>query len=409
MRRTRRNPWDAVLKVIQRLRAGGHVALLAGGCVRDRLLGHAPKDYDVVTDAVPERVLELFPRGRKVGAKFGVILVRQFGHDFEVATFRADGPYSNGRRPDAVRFGSDLDDARRRDFTVNGLFLDPIEDRIIDHVGGRKDIEARIVRTIGEPELRFAEDHLRMLRAVRFSARLGFTIEPETADAIRALAHNLGTISPERIWMELELILTDPTRAHGWELLIKAGLRSHLSTAWPPTPAADSTILARLSALSTEPITPALALASVLEGLDPTAVPAVCGSLRLSNKLSKTVQWLLASLQALHAEHTLDLAALKTLMADDAWADLLELFRADLAAKTLSPAPYDAIKARAEAIPKDRVAPPPLLDGDRLTAMGLEPGPRMGEILAAVYREQLNENLTTPQHAEALARQLIGE
>ncbi|MBU0718712.1 MAG: CCA tRNA nucleotidyltransferase, partial [Planctomycetes bacterium] len=181
----RHTAWDAALQIIKRLRAEGHTALLAGGCVRDRLLAQTPKDFDIVTDAPPERVKEIFPRARKVGAKFGVMLIRKYGFDTEVATFRSDGTYSNGRHPDQVTFSSDIEDAQRRDFTINGLFHDPIEDLVIDYVGGRADLEARILRTIGNPEQRFGEDHLRMLRAVRFASRLGFEIEPTTMAAIR--------------------------------------------------------------------------------------------------------------------------------------------------------------------------------------------------------------------------------
>jgi len=407
MSRRDRDPWDAAFEIIQRLRARGHVALLAGGCVRDRLLGVTPKDFDVVTDAVPERVLEMFPRARKVGAKFGVILVRRFGHDVEVATFRADGPYSDGRHPDSIKFGSDVEDARRRDFTINGLFMDPVDDRILDHVNGRTDIEAKIVRTIGDPDERFAEDHLRMLRAVRFAARLGFTIEPKTAQSIQRFADQLNTISPERVWMELELILAMPSRSRGWQLLMDTGLRAHLSTAWPLSPTADQAIIERLAALPAKPVAVSLALAVALQNLDINAVAAVCRSLRLSNRLSKAVEWLLASLPVVRSEPDLDLAGLKILMAEQPWPELCELLRVDLTATGTPTASYDRIMARAGAIAEGHIAPPPLLDGDQLAALGVEPGPRMGEILNAVYREQLNERIGTPEEAEAFARRMM--
>lgn len=407
MSRRPRNAWDAALEIIRRLRAQGHVALLAGGCVRDRLLGLAPKDFDVVTDAVPERVLEIFPRARNVGAKFGVVLVRRFGHDFEVATFRADGPYSDGRHPDSVKFGSDIEDARRRDFTINGLFLDPVDDRILDYVNGRPDIEAGIVQTIGDADQRFEEDHLRMLRAVRFAARLGFTIDPKTAESIRRHAHQLVTISAERVWMELEVILSEPARARGWQLLVDTGLRAHLSTAWPHSPAADLAIIARLDALQKQPVSPSLALSAALRALDKKTVAGVCRSLRLSNRSSKAVNWLIASLPVVGDEANLDLAGLKTLMAEQPWPELLELLRVDLVAAGEELTSYERLTARAETISDDCIAPPPLLDGDRLASLGVEPGPRMGEILDAVYREQLNERIETSEQAEAMARRLI--
>jgi poly(A) polymerase len=207
--------YKAALHVMDTLRGAGHQALLAGGCVRDLLLSRTPKDYDVATDAPPGRVLEFFPKARAVGAKFGVILVRKFGRDVEVATFRTEGPYSDGRRPDHVAFGSAEEDARRRDFTINGLFFDPAGQRVIDYVGGQDDLRRRILRTIGDPSERFAEDHLRMLRAVRLAARLEFTLEAQTRTEISRAAPLLSGISPERIWMELEQILTAPSRTAG--------------------------------------------------------------------------------------------------------------------------------------------------------------------------------------------------
>ena len=220
----------AALDIIATLRSAGHIALLAGGCVRDLLLNRTPKDYDVVTDATPRRVKELFPRARQVGAKFGVMLVRRYRHDVEVATFRADGTYSDGRHPDQVTFGTEQEDAARRDFTVNGMFCDPAEERIIDHVGGREDLEAGVIRTIGVPAERFAEDHLRMLRAVRFASTLGFELAPETLAAIRQHAPKLELISAERIWQELVQILVGSARARGWTLLLD------VRTATPPEP-----------------------------------------------------------------------------------------------------------------------------------------------------------------------------
>src|SRR5213595_1577127 len=181
-------------EIVKRLRAAGHVAYLAGGCVRDLLLGLEPKDYDVATDAPPERVRKLFNNTQAVGAAFGVILVRLGGSQIEVATFRTDVSYEDGRHPTEVRFSSAEEDAQRRDFTINGLFLDPIDDRVIDFVGGQEDLKARILRAIGEPNHRFEEDHLRLLRAVRFASRFGLTIEPETAEAIRRHAEHLKRI-----------------------------------------------------------------------------------------------------------------------------------------------------------------------------------------------------------------------
>src|SRR4051812_6760839 len=199
--------------VVRRLRGAGHVAYFAGGCVRDLLLGRDPKDYDVATDAPPDRVRGLFRRTQAVGQAFGVILVYEGRSQVEVATFRSDGAYLDGRHPTGVRFTTAEEDAQRRDFTINGLFLDPLkdaplDDQVIDYVGGRADLRAGIVRAIGDPERRFGEDFLRLLRAPRFAARLGFTIEPNTAAAIRRHAAQLSRISPERVGEELRTMLT---------------------------------------------------------------------------------------------------------------------------------------------------------------------------------------------------------
>ncbi len=397
---------DAALQIVKKLRAAGHTVLFAGGCVRDALLGRTPKDYDVVTDATPERLKKLFPRAREVGVKFGVLLLRKRGHDIEVATFRSDGPYADGRHPDDVTFGSEVEDARRRDFTINGLFLDPIEDRVIDHVNGRADIEAGILRTIGDPDRRFAEDHLRLLRAVRFAARLDFRVEPATAAAIRRHGPKLASISVERIWMELELILTDPSRARGWSLLVELGLREHLSLAWPVGDD-DALAFGRLEALSKERVDPCLALAAVLADRSHGDVEAICRSLRLSNRLSRSVVWLVDSLPRASESAALERADLKLLMADKSWPELLELVRADLSARGASPGPFRQISDRASRIDPDSITPPPLVTGDDLCAMGLSPGPRMGRVLDAVYRAQLNERITTRDDAVKEARRLF--
>lgn len=398
---------EAALQIIKSLRAEGHTALLAGGCVRDRLLSRTPKDYDVVTNATPDRVRTLFPRSRQVGAKFGVMLVRRYGHEIEVATFRADGPYSDGRHPDAITFGTEVEDARRRDFTINGLFFDPVDERVIDHIDGRADLEAGIIRTIGDPARRFAEDHLRMLRAVRFAARLGFQIHPDTHAAIRRLARRLASISAERVWMELAMLLTDPARARGWSLLVETGLREHLTPSWPRDDKDDEVARARLAALPPHHIHESLAMSAALCGRAPKEAAGVCRSLRLSNQAGGTVVWLIRSLRALHAEDSLELADLKLLMAEPAWADLLELLRADLAAVGCSPEVYERVRRRADAVAAENVAPPPLLTGDDLCNMGMSPGPRLGETLRAIRRAQLNEQISTRDDAAALARELL--
>src|SRR5437762_3715435 len=214
--------------VVRRLRESGHQSLWAGGCVRDQLMGQLPKDYDVATDAVPDRVREVFGKRRTlpIGASFGVITVLgpEAAGQIDVATFRRDATYSDGRHPDAVSFSDAEHDAQRRDFTINGLFFDPLEDRVIDYVGGQDDLARRVIRAIGDPLARIAEDKLRMLRAVRFAARFDFAIDDKTLAAIKQQARELVIVSAERIAAELRLILTHPNRARGMELLADTGL-----------------------------------------------------------------------------------------------------------------------------------------------------------------------------------------
>jgi poly(A) polymerase len=210
--------------IVRRLRDAGHAALFAGGCVRDSLMGKAPNDFDIATSARPEQVQRLFPRTVPVGVQFGVILVVEQGMEYQVATFRSDGAYLDGRHPKNVTFTTAEGDARRRDFTINGLFYDPIEERVLDFVGGRKDLERRTLRAIGNPADRFAEDKLRLLRGVRFASTLGFEIEVATWDAVRAGAPAIREVSAERIRDELVKIFSSPHRVRGFDLLDASGL-----------------------------------------------------------------------------------------------------------------------------------------------------------------------------------------
>jgi poly(A) polymerase len=371
------------------------------------LLGLEPKDYDVATDAVPQRVLEIFPRGRKVGAKFGVILVRKFGHDIEVATFRTEHGYTDGRRPDRVVFGTAEDDARRRDFTINGLFFDPVESRVIDFVGGQADLQARLLRTIGVPHQRFAEDHLRMLRAVRFAARLSLVVDAETLRQIQAHAAELARISPERIRMELEAILEAPSRGAGWELLSQAGLRPHLCAAWPCTPTQSSAELARVVALPRIPLPFTTALAAAACDRSCSELAALASGLRLSNKQAETLSWLTGSLGELQRNSSLELADLKLLLSRPEWQDLLTLLESIASLTGTDPGAARMLRRRAAAIPRESVAPLPWITGDDLIAMGYAAGPELGRALAAVYRAQLSETVKSREDALRLARDLL--
>ena len=322
-----------------------------------------------------------------------------------MATFRSDGAYSDGRRPDGVTFGTDREDALRRDFTINGMFYDPFGNLLIDFVGGRADLEAKVIRTIGDPDARFLEDHLRMLRAVRFASRLGFEIETATMRAIQLLPHRLQDISAERIWMELELILADSNRTRGWSLLVETGLRDHLCARWPTNAVHDAAIAIRLNAIPE--VAPAtLGLAAVLADKDLDAVSRTCRRLKMKNHDAEATRWLIRSLPALHDESSLELADLKMLMAKPIWPALLNLFRGDLVAKGLPIDRHSRLSLRAGAI--DEWAPTPFVAGDDLISMGMQPGPLMGQLLQNLYRRQLNETIRGKHEAMVAAQKELG-
>jgi poly(A) polymerase len=391
-------PEDAggAVAIVHTLVSAGHQALLAGGCVRDLLLGLRPQDYDVATDAPPERVSALFRPTRHVGAQFGVVLVKKRGQWIEVATFRAEGPYLDGRRPVHVTLSDARHDATRRDFTINGMFLDPLGRQVVDYVGGHADLAARLIRAIGEPAQRFDEDYLRLLRAVRFAARLDFAIEPLTLAAIRAHAPKLAQVAAERVREELERMLGHPARQQAWRLCREAGLLPYL---WPGAGWTEhelrviDTLLGRFP-----PEAPfELVLATLLARRSPAQVEPIARALTLSNEQREMTAWLVAHQADLDDPQAPTLAELKRLMAHRAFAALMTLTRArqkDLADLT-------SLEKRIAAIPPEAVQPPPLVTGDDLLQRGVAPGPIYTKVLDTLYTQQLNEKLRS--RADALA------
>lgn len=380
------------VSIVRKLVAAGHQALLAGGCVRDLLLGSPPHDYDVATDAPPEVVCQLFPATRLVGAQFGVVLVRRQGRWIEVATFRTDGPYRDGRRPAQVTFCGPEEDARRRDFTVNGMFLDPLRGEVIDYVDGHADLQARLVRAIGDPAARFAEDHLRLLRAVRFAARLGFDIEPATLAAIQGHAATLGAVAAERVREELEKMLQHPGRRQALALLERAGLLPYLwrGATWRAEQvAAADALLARLA----EPISFELAFAALTADRSVAEVRAIGQALTFSTNQRETVAWLVEHQADLDEPEAASPAYLKRRMAHPAFDALRRLAHARYAAMSDGPRRAAVLEARLAAIPPEAAQPPPLVTGDDLAARGVPPGPIYKQILDALYEQQLNEVL----------------
>jgi poly(A) polymerase len=395
----------AARSVVQRLQKAGYVALFAGGCVRDHLMGKRPHDYDVATSARPEQVAALFRRTQMVGAQFGVVLARVGRFAIEVATFRIDVDYQDGRHPTKVQFTDARQDARRRDFTINGIFHDPLKRQVVDYVDGRADLQAGIIRAIGDPRLRFAEDHLRILRAVRFAARFDFTIHPRTWSAMRANAPSIRRISPERIREELDAILSHPSRARAFADLQACGALQHL---WPDAPdcaTQHGQIKPLLAALPSKARFE-IGLTGMLQHLPEPKIEAACDALRCSNQTKRVVTWLAAHQDTLAHPADLTLADLKLLMAHPAFNDLLTLFAAKLRASGRPPTPYRRILARVRSIPADQAAPPPLVNGRYLEKLGVPKGPIYKTILDQLYYAQLNGDLTTPNAARAHARRL---
>ena len=380
---------ELAIKVIQKLRRHAHQALLAGGCVRDQLLARPAKDYDVATSAEPRAVMKLFPRTLKVGVHFGVVIVLEKRQQVEVATFRVDGEYRDGRHPSQVRFAGPEEDASRRDFTVNGMFYDPVDEVVLDYVDGRADIERRIIRTIGEPTERFKEDYLRMLRAVRFAAQLDFAVESHTLAAIGEQAGHITQISGERIRTELALLLTCPGRVKGAGLFCDTGLAHHT------LPVLDATTmpvgLATLGHLRRMPSFP-LTLAALLVGCHMDAALRSVQGLRLSRQETKHLTFLLTH-RGRFSDSSLSQAELRILLAEPWATDQFALERAFLKATEKSLTPLCAMRRRIRALGGMEMAPPPLLDGHDLMALGVPAGPRLGACMKALYDDQLEGRL----------------
>jgi tRNA nucleotidyltransferase/poly(A) polymerase len=393
------------VEVVQRLRGAGFEAYWAGGCVRDQLLGRTPKDYDVATSALPPQIRELFGRKRTlpIGAAFGVITVLgpPEAGQIEVATFRRDADYSDGRHPNSVTFSTPEHDAQRRDFTINGLFFDPLEDRVIDFVGGRQDLRDGVLRAIGDPFERFREDKLRMLRAVRFAATFEFRLDAATADAIRRMAATIHVVSPERIGGEMQRILVDWHRAPGIRLLLDVGLAAEvLPEIAGPTPE-DAERLAGALALLAQLEKPGLplALAALLvPWVDAEFAAAVCQRWRLSNDQAHRTAWLIEHRGALRGGAAKPWSALQRLFIDPGMADLVALEEAAVRAGQADPS--DAAWARAAlGRPREELDPPPLLTGNDLIASGVPRGPRYRVILDRVRNAQLDGQLHTRDDA----------
>jgi len=398
--------------LVRRLRAEGFQAYWAGGCVRDQLMGRTPKDYDVATDARPEQVRGLLGPRRTIaiGAAFGVIAVLgpKGAGQIEVATFRCDSPYSDGRHPDGVTFSTPAEDAARRDFTINGLFYDPIEQTVLDFVGGQNDLARRVLRAIGDPQARFAEDKLRLLRAVRFAATLEFAIEDRTREALGRMAPEIAVVSAERIAAEMERMLVDRHRVRAVRLLVETGLAAavlpEIVATDPREPSDLEGSLAVLGELA-EPEFP-LALAALLRGwVDAEGAALVCRRWRLSNRQTQRTTWLVEHHGALREARAMRWSQLQPLLVAEGADDLIALEEAISRAEARD-ASHAAWCRSLAAQPRATLDPPPLVTGDDLLRHGVPPGPVYRALLGRLRDAQLDGEIHSPAEALELADRL---
>lgn len=430
---------EFAVEVVRRLRGAGFQALWAGGCVRDQILGLKPKDYDVATDARPEQVQKLFRRTVAVGASFGVVeVLGPLPLRVQVATFRSDVSYSDGRHPDAVVFASAREDALRRDFTINGMFFDPLEKQVIDYVGGQKDLEARLLRAIGDPAERFAEDKLRLLRAVRFATQFELAFDAPTEAALREMATEISVVSAERIAEELRRLLVDPHRRRGMELFMDLGLAAAIIPELlemkgvlqgpPDAPTGDlwDHVLRVLDLLGSAPSFP-LAMGALLhdigkrrtlgrtpdrytfyhhEHVGRRMAYEICRHLKLSNDERERIEWLVEKHQFLCDARQMRQSKLKMILAQPGIHELLVLHRADARASGRSEDHVDFCEQRLRDWSIQDLDPPPLITGDDLLRQGLEQGPHFKTLLDAVREAQLEGTITTPEEAMALVFRL---
>jgi len=416
-----------------RLIDAGHTTYFAGGCVRDTLLGIEPKDYDIATSATPAEVQNLFPKSNAIGAHFGVILVKANGFPFEIATFRHDGSYKDGRHPESVTFTTPEDDASRRDFTVNGLFQNPQNGEIIDFVDGQQDLRAQSLKAIGNPTERFQEDALRLMRAIRFASTLGFQIEPATWSAICENSDLLAKISAERIRDEFTTIITSKHRARGFDLLTESGLMKHIvpevydligceqPPQWHPEGDVYTHTRIMFDMLADEP-SAELALAVLLHDIGKPATYSYDqaddrirfnGHDRVGTEMADTILHRLK-----YSNHTIDevcamvanhmnfmnvqhmrTAKVKRFMARPTYGDEMELHRVDCASSNGFTDNYEFLRAKEQQFAAEPLIPPQLITGKDLIELGLSPGPQFTEILNTIQTEQLEGRLTNKEEA----------
>jgi poly(A) polymerase len=425
---------EAAIDIIQKLTAAGYQALLAGGCVRDALMGREPKDYDVATSARPEQVIALFPKAQTVGAHFGVVVVRRGEHTIEIATYRKDGAYTDGRHPESVTFSSPEEDAQRRDFTVNGLFEDPIQGKIIDYVGGQADMQEKMLRAIGDADQRFEEDQLRLMRAVRFATVLGFEIETKTWAAVCRLSGKIRSVSMERLREEFSKTMLHANRVRGFDLFVESGLMGHLlpeilklkGCEQPPQfhPEGDVFIHTRLMlSLLPEKVSLSLVLSVLFHDIAKPSTQSVDENGRIrfnghdvvgarmtdhilhrlkypNDVIEQTVE-AVANHMVFKDVPKMRVAKLKRFMARPGFEDELELHRVDCLGCHGMLDNYEFVQQKRVEFANEPLIPPRLITGSDLIALGWKPSPALGKVLNAVQTQQLEGKLTTREEALA--------
>ena len=448
---------ETAVGIVKRLRASGFSALFAGGCVRDMLMGSVPEDYDIATNARPNDIINIFKRTVPVGVHYGVVLVIENGFEFEVATFRSDGTYTDGRHPDTVTFCDARGDALRRDFTINGMFYDPIDDKHFDYVGGREDMQARLIRAIGNPSERFNEDRLRMIRAVRFTCKFNFNMESKTAEAIKNLYGKILTVSMERIRDELRKILTGPNPHIGIRMMDDLNLLNEILpevTAmkgvrqpenYHPEGDVFTHTLLTLSELADERKPTGLkedhlsasdknnlsdgwelAMAVLLhdigkpvtfevadrirfnnhDNVGAEMAEKICERLRMSNAEKERITWLVKMHLYLRHAQQMRISKLKRLFAHEGYPELAELYKVDSLASTGDLEDYTFCQNMFEELKEEEIKPKPLITGNDLIALGLKPGPIFSKILDAIKDDQLEQKITTEEEAIKKAKEL---
>jgi len=435
------SPRETAGEIVARLQAAGFAAFWVGGCVRDFLLGRAPQDFDIATDAKPKQVEKLFKKTIPVGKKFGVIIVVECGQQFQVATFRAEADYQDGRRPEKIVFANAEADASRRDFTVNGLFYDPLTQKIHDWVGGGKDLRAKIIRTIGAPEERFGEDHLRMLRAVRFAAQLDFEIAPETFSAIRSLAPKIKIISAERVRDELMKLFRPPHAGRGLVLLRDSGLLEYILPELEATIGCEQSpdfhpegsvfnhiclMLEKLPADASEPLPWAVLLHDIAkpvtaerdaatgkihfyghEKVGADMAEAILRRLKFSNKEIEEIVAAVRHHMQFKDVKQMRKATLRRLLLRETFPLELELHRLDCLGSFGDLEHYNFLGEQAAELEKQPAIRPPLLTGNDLIKLGFKPGKELGALLAEIREMQLADELKTPRAAKKWVKEKL--